>query len=145
MEINDIWHNLYQKGYSEGLSTFNTAQKHLWFYIDFTIYVANGGGEGFLYNHSPCEATDNHYQPFIDSFAFFGYKELAGKLSEYNILYASAIALYQNNVTKSLNDFLQEFDLQILNKEIVLAIEEIVKDETYIYRWIEEHKDILLH
>lgn len=141
MEIYDIRNNLYQKGHSEGLSLFNTEQKHLWFYIDFTIYVFNGGSEGFLYNHSPCEATDNYYQPFIDSFAFFGYKELADKLSKFNTFYT--IALYQNDVTENHIQFLQKNNLWVLYQQIVSNIEEIMEDETNIDKWIEEHKDIL--
>jgi hypothetical protein len=80
----------YDRGYKIGVYKLPSELQLLWYYIDFTIYVDNGGPGGFLYNKSPDIEDINHYAPYVKSWRFFNYNNLADLVEKYNDQYLKA-------------------------------------------------------
>jgi len=146
MTSDEIWTEVYDKGYKNGIETLPFDLKQLWYYIDFTIYVDNGGSTGFLYNKSP---TDNecsdYFQPYLESWRFFELLELAHAVENYNNRFLEAIKDYNRNGKTNFDLYEKKFRIDEIVKELDPLIVKIVWTDKNqkVWNWLEENIDKL--
>ena len=139
-ETNSIWANLYAKYLGKEISGLPAKAINLFYFIDMTYYVLNGGASGFLYNKSPTNSNENLYKPYIKSLEYFNYRATAQLLNEYNNRFHKALNRYKLSKNEPFDlYFNQELPTEfctILNSQI----EEIVANEESIHKWIKKNR-----
>ena len=144
MTPEDVWIQLYDKGINEGIEGFTHSQKCLYHYINFVYSVEMEGASGFLYNFSPSKAGDNEYQPFINSWRFFGYSELADLINNYNDLYLEAIEASQTNPSLDFDSNYHRYGLSDLKENIIQRVDDAASNNLKILDWVELNKEGLM-
>lgn len=146
MTSDEIWTEVYEKGYKNGLETLPFQLKQLWYYIDFTIYVDNGGSTGFLYNKSTTEnERSDYFQPYIESWKFFELLELASLVEHYNSRCLEAIKDYNRNGKTNFDLYKRKFLIEEIVKEIDPLIIKIVWTDKNqkVWSWLDKNTDEL--
>lgn len=133
MDSGEFWTLLYEKRLNNDKLSLSTEQTHLFFYIDFVYFVENGGASGFVYNMTPTKIGDNYYQPYIDSFIFFGFVELAKLLDKYNENYNKALEIYANDKSQDFRSVL----ITLNSFELYEKIDNAVDAQDKILNWID--------
>ena len=134
--LNEIWTSLYDKGINFGLESFSLVQRHLYYYIDFTIYVYNGGASGFIYNKSPATLEEYEYQPYIEGRRFFNYNHLSDLIEK-------ALEQYTIDETQDFRVLYDKFGLKELEEEAGLEINKVMKDDEYVWDWTDKNQELL--
>lgn len=139
MTTDEIWTEVYDKGYKIGVEKLPSELQLIWYYIDFTIYVDNGGPSGFLYNKSPDTQDINHYKPYINSWRFFNYNNLADLVEKYNDQFLKAFIEYKKNGSTDFDVYLKQFGLDEIEKEIEPKIIEANCENTTVWSWLDQN------
>lgn len=141
--INHIHFEIYDYAHKNGINNFSYEQKQLYYYIDFTIYVANGGVSGFLFNKSPSSSAENEYLPYIESFRFFNFFNLSDLIDLYQKKFIIVLKKYERNKQLIFNELYIDAGLEDLVDKIEKEVNTTKMDE-YIESWIFENKIDLL-
>lgn len=142
----DIWTEVYDNGCKNGVETLPFDLKQLWYYIDFTYYVDNGGPTGFLYNKSTTEDEfNNYFQPYIESWTFFGLLDLVRLVENYSDRYLEAAKDYNRNDKKDFDQYKMKFKVDEIVEELDPLIEKIVWTDKNqkVWNWLDENIDKL--
>jgi hypothetical protein len=146
MTPDEICEVVYEKGFIGGIEKLPFELKQLWHYIDFTIYVDNGGPTGFINNKSPTEdERSNYFLPYLESWKFFGLLELAHLVEEYNAKFLEAVRVYNLNGKQEFKKYEKEFGvgeiIQVLNPLIVKIV--WTNKNRIVWNWIDKNRDRL--
>jgi hypothetical protein len=140
-EFNETIYKLYDIGLRK-YSVLNSDQRHAFNYFDFIYSFENGGAIGFLYNTSPSHSGENLFQPYLDSWRFFGLGDLADNVEEYQNLYIKALRIYEEKIETDFKKIMQDVGLDKLEKRLKSEIEEVYRLNK-ISKWLEENVDKL--
>lgn len=146
MTLDDIWTTAYEKGLEIGADILPLELKQLWHYIDFTYYVDNGGGIGFLSNKNPTEdEIANYFEPYIESWKFFELLELATLVENYNSRFLEAIKVYNQNGKKDFQQYEKKLKIDELAKNLDILIVKVVwtDENSKVWNWLEKNQQQL--
>jgi len=139
MTSDEIWTEIYDRGHKIGVEKLPFELQQLWYYMDFTIYVDNGGPGGFLYNNSPTDIDENHYTPYIKSWRFFKYNTLADLVEKYNEQFLKTFVEFKKNGSIDFNVYLEQFGLKEMEEEIKPKIIEANYENTTVWEWLDQN------
>jgi hypothetical protein len=146
MTSSEIWTEVYERGHKSSADTLSFELKKLWYYIDFTYYVDNGGATGFLHNMSPSEdQCADYFQPYIETWKFFGFTELAHVAEEYNDRYLKAVKEYNKNGKRDFEEHKRKLKIEELVNVLDPIITRIVWTDKnkMVWNWLDENNDRL--
>ena len=143
MNSNELWTAIYDIGYKKGVETLSFEQQQLWYYIDFTIYVDNGGASGFVYNKSPDINGTTHFSPYLKSWRFFNYNTLADLVERYNDQFLKALQAFKQNEKIDFKEHSDRFGLPEIEKQIEPYINEVNRSSANVWAWINQDIDKL--
>ncbi|MES2131108.1 MAG: hypothetical protein V4506_02095 [Bacteroidota bacterium] len=139
MTSDEIWTEVYDRGYNIGVEKLPSELQLLWYYIDFTIYVDTDGPSGFLYNKSPDTEHINHYAPYLKSWRFFNYNNLADLVEKYNDQFLKAFAEFKKNGETDFDIYQKQFGLDEIEKKIEPKITEANCKNTAVWSWLDQN------
>ncbi|MCE3228007.1 MAG: hypothetical protein K0S32_2558 [Bacteroidetes bacterium] len=139
----DIVVKLYDKGHHEGTDSLSMLQRHVWFYVDYTIYVDNGGAGGFIYNHSPTIGGENFYAQYYGTWTHFGFERICIMAEKYNVLFHEVLKLYLKDGESNFEMHAEKLGLRKLQEEFENIVKES-RDDNKVWNWIEENKKVLM-
>jgi hypothetical protein len=139
MTSDEIWTEVYDRGYKIGVEKLPYELQLLWYYIDFTIYVDNGGASGFLYNKSPDADGITHFSPYLKCWRFFNYYKLADLVEKYNDQFLKAFAEYKKNGSTDFEVYRKQFSLEEIEKKIEPKIIEANCENTTVWSWLDQN------
>ena len=143
-KTNYIWTNFYDKYLGKDLTPLPTQAINLFYFIDMTYYVLNGGASGFMYNMSPTSTHENLYKPYTNSLEFFNFKITAQMINEYNIRYHKALSQWKLNNHNIFDLYYNQEIPKQFNTELHSQIDKVVASETSIHKWIDQNKNELI-
>lgn len=140
MTADDIWHKVFEQKNPEIAKEVSEEQKRLFYFIHFTIDIQMGG---FVYNHTPAQAGDNFYLPYIESLKFFGFTKAADLLTEFNDEYIKALSTA--NTADGWYDMCVEAGIEPLLQQVEVETNNIVDNELgSVTSWIAQHREKLI-
>ena len=142
-ETNRIWTNLYDRCLGKDIVDLPVLAIRLFYFIDMTCYVLNGGAGGFLYKRSPTNTTDNYYRPYIDSLEYFSFHKTALLISEYNTRYHRVISRWERDKQISFDTYFNQEIPEKFCSALYSQIDIVVASEQLIHKWIDQNKDEL--
>jgi hypothetical protein len=137
----DILYEISMYGFSNGVEGLNIYQRHLFYFDEFLILVANGGGSGFIFNRSPVSSGETEHEVYIESFRFFGFVEIANDLEKYYVDYLDVVKKWIKNSKPDFEEMISRTDLEERRDTLSIRLEKLSREPENVYKWMNENLD----